>query len=56
MGKEKCIQCDKLKNLPDEKGIQYPCLDVMQMPHKSMTYLRICSNSCPIVLGFLLWY
>jgi glutaredoxin len=48
--KQKCIQCDELKNLLDEKGIQYNYLDMTVMPHKTMTYLRMYCNSFPIVL------
>ena len=51
IGKQKCIQCDELKNLLDEKGIQYNYLDMTEMPHKTMTYLRMYCNSFPIVLG-----
>jgi glutaredoxin len=31
-GKQKCIQCDELKNLLDEKGMQYKYLDMTEMP------------------------
>ena len=51
IGKQKCIQCDKLKNLLDEKGIQYNYLEMTEMPHKTMTYLRMYWNSFPIVLN-----
>jgi glutaredoxin len=51
IGKQKCIQCDELKNLLDEKGIQYNYLDMTEMPHKTMTYLRMYCNSVPIVLN-----
>ena len=51
MGQQKCIQCDELKNLFDEKGIQYNYLDMTVMPHKTMTYLRMYCNSFPIVLN-----
>ncbi len=44
IGKEKCNQCNILKNLLDEKGIQYHYLD-------TLTYLRMYSNTYPIVLG-----
>ncbi len=40
IGKEKYARCDILKNLSDEKGVQYHYLDMMGMPHKIMTYLR----------------
>ena len=50
IGKQKCIQCDELKNLLDEKGIQYNYIDMTEMPHKTMTYLRIYCNNFPIVL------
>ena len=51
IGKQKCIQCDELKNLLDEKGIQYNHLEMTEMPHKTMTYLRMYCNSFPIVLN-----
>jgi arsenate reductase-like glutaredoxin family protein len=50
MGKQKCIQCDELKDLLDEKGIQYNYQDMTEMPHKTMTYLRMHCNSFPIDL------
>jgi hypothetical protein len=37
IGKQKCMQCDELKNLLDEKGIQYSYLDMTKMLHKPMT-------------------
>jgi glutaredoxin len=49
IGKQKCIQCDELKNLLDKKGIQYDYLDMTEMPHKMMTYLRMICNSFPTV-------
>ena len=49
-GKQK-IQCDELKNLLDEKGIQCYNLDMTEMPHKMMTYLRMYCNSFPIVIN-----
>ena len=51
IGKQKCIQCDELKNLLDEKEIQYNYIDMTEMPHKTMTYLRMYCNSFPIVLN-----
>ena len=51
IGKQKCIQCDELENLLDEKGIQYNYLDMTEMPHKTMLYLRMYCNSFPIVLN-----
>ena len=51
IGKQKCIQCDESKNLLDEKWIQYNYLDMTEMPHKTMTYLRMYCNSVPIVLN-----
>ena len=50
-GKEKCNQCNILKNLLDEKGIQYHYLDVSKIPHELLTYLRMYCNTYPIVLG-----
>ena len=49
IGKHKCIQCDELKNLLDEKGTQYNYLDMTEMPHKTMTYLRMYYHSFSIV-------
>jgi len=51
IGQQNCIQCDELKNLFDEKVIQYNCLDMTEMPNKKMTYSRMCCNSFPIVLN-----
>ena len=51
IGKEKCNQCDILKNLLDEKGIQYHYVDVNNMPQNTITYLRMYCPSYPIVLG-----
>ena len=51
IGKEKCNQCNILKNLLDEKGIQYHYLDVSKIPHELLTYLRMYCNTYPIVLG-----
>ena len=34
-------------NLLDEKGIQNNYLDMTEMPHKTMTYLRMYCNSFP---------
>ena len=39
------------KNLLDEKGIQYNYLDMTEMPHDTMPYLRMSCNSFPIVLN-----
>ena len=49
--KQNCIQCDELKNLLDEEGIQYNLLDRTEMPNKTMTYLRMYCNNFPIVLN-----
>ena len=40
-GKQKFIQCDKLKNLLDEKGMQDNYSDTTEMPNETMTYLRM---------------
>ncbi len=45
------IQCNILKNLLDEKGIQYHYVDVSKIPPELLTYLRMYCNSYPIVLG-----
>jgi len=36
-----------LKNLLDEKGIQYHYVDMLEMPHKTMTYLKMYCSSYP---------
>ena len=41
IGMLNCIQCDELKNLLDEEGIQDNYLDMTEMPNKTMTYLRM---------------
>jgi hypothetical protein len=51
IGKEKCNQCNILKNLLDEKGIQYHYVDVSKIPPELLTYLRMYCNTYPIVLG-----
>ena len=59
IGKEKCNRCNMLKNLLDEKGIQYnyldacldACLDVSKIPLELLTYLRMYSNTYPTALG-----
>jgi hypothetical protein len=51
IGKQNRIQSDGLKNLFDENGIQYNCLDGTEMPNKAMTYLSMYCNSFPIVLN-----
>ena len=51
ISKEKCIQCYVLKDLLDEKGFQYHYLDMLEMPHKTMTYLRMYCNSHPVVFS-----
>ena len=49
--KEKCNQCNILKNLLDEKGIQYHYLDMLEMPHKTRTYLKMYCSSYPMVFN-----
>jgi len=51
IGKEKGNQCNILKNLLDEKGIQCHYVDVSEIPHELLTYLRMYCNTYPIVLG-----
>ena len=51
IGKEKCNQCNILKNLLDEKGIQYHYVDLSKIPQELLTYLRMYCNTYPIVLG-----
>ena len=54
IGQQNCIQCDELKNLFDEKGIQYNFLDMKEMPKKTMTYLRMYCNSFQTVLHIII--
>jgi glutaredoxin len=51
IGKEKCDQCNILENLLDEKGIRHHCLVMLEMPHKTMTYLKKNCRSYPMVLS-----
>ena len=51
IGEQKCMQCNELKNILDEKGIQYSYLDMTEMPNKTMTYLTMYCNSFQIVLN-----
>jgi hypothetical protein len=51
IGKKNCNQCNILKNLLDEKGIQYHYVDVSKITHELLTYLRMYCNTYPIVLG-----
>ena len=46
---EKYTSCDILKSLLDENGIRYQYLDMMEMPHKTMTYLKMHFSSYPMV-------
>jgi hypothetical protein len=40
-----------LKILLEEKGIRYHYLDALEMPHKTITYLKMYSSSYPMVLS-----
>ena len=51
IGKGKCNQCNILKNLLDEKVIQYHYVDMLEKPYKTMTYLKMCCSSYPMVLS-----
>ena len=51
IGKEKCNVCSILKNLLEEKGTRYHYLDALEMPHKTMTYLKMYCSSYPMVLN-----
>jgi hypothetical protein len=51
IGKQNRVQCDELKNLLDEKGIQYDDLGMTERSNKTMTYLRMHCNSFTIVLN-----
>ena len=50
IGKEKFNQCSILKNQLDKKGIQYHYVDMLEMPHKTMTCLTMYCRSYPMVL------
>ena len=49
IGKEKCNQCNILQNLLDEKCIQYHYVDMLEMPRKTMTYLKTYWSSYSMV-------
>jgi len=51
IGKQNCMKCDELKNLLDEKEIQYNNLDMTEISNKTITYLRMYCNSFPMVLN-----
>ena len=51
IGKEKCNQCNILKNLLDEKGMQYHYVDMLELPNTTMTYLKMYCSSYPMVLS-----
>ena len=51
IGKEECNRRDMLKNLLYEKGIRYHYLDMLEMPHKNMTYLKMHCSSYTMVLS-----
>ena len=51
IGKEKCNQCHKLKNLLDEKEIGYHYLDMLEVPCKTMPYVKMYCSSYPVVLS-----
>ena len=40
IGKEKCNQCNILKNLLDEKGIQYHYVDVSKITHELLNIFK----------------
>ena len=55
IGKKKCNPCNILENLLDEKGIRYHYLDMLEMPHKTMTYLKIyCRYTAYTLLYYIL--
>ena len=45
IGKEKCNQCNILKNLLDEEGIQYHYVDMLEMPQKNYDLFENVSPS-----------
>ena len=49
--KQKCNQCNILENLLDEKCIQYHFVDMLEMPHKTMTYLKMYCSIYLVVLS-----
>ena len=49
IGKEKCNQCNILKNLLDEKGIRYSYLDKEELPHATTGYLKMYCTSYPMI-------
>ena len=49
IGKES-NQCNILKNLLDEKGIQYTYLDMGELPNRTNQYLKMYSSNYPIIL------
>jgi hypothetical protein len=51
IAKERCKQSDVLKILLDEKEIQYHYLEVLEMPHRTMTYLKMYCRSYPMGLN-----
>ena len=51
IAKEECNQCNILKNLLDEKGIGYQYLDMLEMPHDTLTHLKMFCSSYPMILN-----
>ena len=49
--KYKSTRCEMLKNLLDERGIRYQYLDMMEIPHKNVTCLKIYCSICPMVFS-----
>ena len=41
IGKEKCNQCNILKNLFDEKGKRYSYFDSKELPQATIGYLKM---------------
>ena len=39
-GKNKCTQCNILKNLLDEKGVKYSYLDKEELPQTTTQYFK----------------
>ncbi len=50
IGKEKCNQCNILKNLLDEKGIRYSYLDKEELSQATTGYLKMYCTSYPMIL------
>ena len=48
-GKNKCTQCNILKNLLDEKGVRNSYLDKEVLPQTTTQYLKMYCTSYPMI-------